>query len=59
VEKQKKTFLHFMIAPDLLAKVDEFRFEGRFQSRVAAIIALLGLGLNRNGDDKPRRRPMP
>lgn len=45
----EKPFLHFVIDPSLLKKVDEFRFKGRFESRAAAIKWLLAWAL----DQKP------
>ena len=41
-----KPFLHFVIDPGLLKRVDEFRFRGRFESRAAAIKWLLGWALD-------------
>ena len=35
------SFLHFKIPDDLLKRIDDYRFANRFQSRVAAIVALL------------------
>lgn len=36
-----KPFLHFVIDPDLLKRLDDFRFKHRFESRAAAIKWLL------------------
>lgn len=41
----KKPFLSFVIDEDLLQKIDDFRFRHRFESRAAAIRALILRGL--------------
>lgn len=43
-----KPLLNFVIEPELLAKVDDFRFKGRFVSRAAAIKWLLEWALSKN-----------
>jgi len=45
----EKPFLHFVIDPALLKKVDAFRFKGKFESRAATIKWLLAWAL----DQKP------
>jgi hypothetical protein len=44
-----KPLLNFVIDPDLLKRVDDFRFKNRFDSRAAAIKWLLAWAL----DQKP------
>ncbi len=41
-----KPFLHFIIEPTLLKRLDEFRFRHRFESRAAAIKWLLKAALD-------------
>ena len=41
-----KPILNFVIEPDLLKRVDDFRFKHRFPTRAAAIKWLLDWGLN-------------
>lgn len=41
----KKPFLNFVIEPDLLERIDEYRFKNRFESRAAAIKYLLRVAL--------------
>jgi len=45
----EKPFLNFVIEPDLLKRLDDFRFKNRFASRAAAIKWLLQWAL----DQKP------
>jgi hypothetical protein len=45
-----KPMLHLVIDPDLLHRLDDFRFEKRFQSRAAAIVWLLAHAL----DEQPQ-----
>jgi hypothetical protein len=45
-----KPFLSFVIDPELLKRVDDFRFKNRFESRAAAIKWLLEWAL----DQKPK-----
>ncbi len=40
-----KPFLSFLVEPDLLKKLDDFRFKHRFDSRAAAIKWLLDAAL--------------
>jgi hypothetical protein len=44
-----KPFLSFVVEPDLLKRLDDFRFKHRFQTRAAAIKWLLTWAL----DQKP------
>jgi len=46
-----KPFLHFVVEPDLLKRLDDFRFKQRFESRSATIKWLLAWAL----DQKPKR----
>lgn len=48
----EKPFLHFVLDPELLAKIDDFRFQNRFQSRAAAIKWLLEWALEQNPQPK-------
>jgi hypothetical protein len=48
-DKSEKPLLNFLIEPELLKRVDDFRFKNRFESRAAAIKWLLAWGL----DQKP------
>lgn len=48
-EKAEKPLLNFLIEPELLKRVDDFRFKNRFDSRAAAIKWLLAWAL----DQKP------
>jgi len=41
----EKPFLHFNVEPELLKKLDDFRFKQRFDSRAAAIKWLLDAAL--------------
>jgi metal-responsive CopG/Arc/MetJ family transcriptional regulator len=43
----KKPFLGFVVKESLLKKIDDFRFENRFESRAAAIKWLLEEALKR------------
>ena len=45
----EKPFLSFVIDPDLLKRIDDFRFKNRFATRAAAIKWLLDWAL----DQKP------
>jgi len=45
----EKPFLSFVIEPDLLKRLDDFRFKNRFATRAAAIKWLLAWAL----DQKP------
>ena len=38
-------FLHFVIDPELLKRIDDFRFENRFPTRSAAVKWLLAWAL--------------
>jgi hypothetical protein len=41
-----KPFLSFLVEPELLKKLDDFRFKNRFESRAAAIKWLLDWALS-------------
>jgi len=41
----EKPFLSFVIDPEFLKRLDDFRFKHRFESRAAAIKWLSGLGV--------------
>ena len=43
----KKPFLSFVIEPELLEKIDDFRFKKRFESRAGAIKYLLRTALEK------------
>ena len=42
----EKPFLSFVIEPDLLKRIDDFRYKQRFPTRAAAIKWLLDFALN-------------
>jgi hypothetical protein len=42
----EKPFLHFVIEPELLKRIDDFRFKQRFETRAAAIKWLLTWALD-------------
>jgi hypothetical protein len=42
----EKPLLNFVIEPDLLKRIDDFRFKQRFQARAAAIKWLLDWALS-------------
>jgi hypothetical protein len=42
----EKPYLNFIIEPDLLKRLDDFRFKNRFASRAAAIKWLLAWALD-------------
>lgn len=46
-----KPFLSFVISPELLKRIDEFRFRNHFESRAAAILFLVEFALGQ----KPKR----
>jgi hypothetical protein len=46
----EKPLLSFVVNPELLKRLDDFRFKHRFESRAAAIKWLLGWAL----DQKPK-----
>jgi len=48
-----KPFLSFVIEPDLLKRLDDFRFKHRFQSRAAAIKWLLEWALKQKPAPPP------
>lgn len=41
-----KPFLSFVIDPELLKRIDEFRFKNQFESRAAAILFLVEYALS-------------
>jgi len=41
----EKSFLHFIVAPELLRRIDDFRFANRFPTRAAAIVWLIEAAL--------------
>ncbi len=45
--------LNFLIEPDLLRRIDDFRFKNRFPSRAAAIKWLLEWALKQNPKPEP------
>lgn len=47
-----KPILNFVIDPELLSRIDDYRFEHRFPTRAAAIKWLLAWGVERNPDPK-------
>ena len=51
----EKPFLHFVVDAELLARLDEFRFEQRFESRAAAIKWLLDAALDAKLTPKPTK----
>ena len=50
----KKQFLSFLIETDLLARIDDYRFDNRFPTRVGAIKFLLAWALDQN-PEPPRQ----
>jgi hypothetical protein len=46
----EKPLLNFLVEPELLKRIDDFRFKNRFESRAAAIKWLLDWAL----DQKPK-----
>ena len=49
-----RPFLHFTVEPELIKRLDDFRFKNRFESRAACIKWLLKWAL----DAKPRPEHM-
>ena len=47
-EKPDKPLLNFLVEPDLLKRLDDFRFKHRFDSRAGAIKWLLDWALKQN-----------
>ncbi len=45
----QKPFLSFVLEEELLNKIDDFRFENRFESRAAAVKHLLQVALEKEG----------
>jgi hypothetical protein len=48
----EKPLLNFVIEPDLLKRIDDFRFKQRFQTRAAAIKWLLDWALSQKPTPK-------
>jgi len=46
----EKPRLTIALDEELLSKIDDFRFENRYPSRSAAVIALIEKGLNDNSE---------
>jgi hypothetical protein len=55
-ESSEKQFLHFVIEPVLLERLDDFRFKHRFPTRAAAIKWLLNWGLGQKPAPKGGQR---
>jgi hypothetical protein len=49
-----KPYMNFIIEPDLLRRVDDFRFENRFPTRAAAIKFLLDAALTKLRPDSSK-----
>ena len=49
----QKPLLNFVIEPELLERVDDFRYKHRFESRAAAIKWLLDWALKQKPTPKP------
>jgi hypothetical protein len=52
----KKPILNFVVDQDLLQRIDDFRFQNRFDTRAAAVKWLLDWALNVLGDSDLLRR---
>lgn len=48
-----KPYLNFVIEPNLLSRIDDFRFTNRFATRAAAIKWLLAWALEQKPTPKP------
>jgi len=42
---EKKSLLHFVIQPDLLKSIDDWRYRNQFPTRASAIIWLINFAL--------------
>jgi len=51
----KKPFLSFVIDPELLRKIDDYRFKHRFESRAAAVKYLLKIALEQEDQHSGHR----
>jgi metal-responsive CopG/Arc/MetJ family transcriptional regulator len=51
-----KPFVHLILDPELLERIDDFRFGNRLTSRNAAIRYLLEAALDQNPTPEPRGR---
>jgi hypothetical protein len=49
----KKPLVNVLMEPELLARVDDFRYSRRFKSRAAAIKYLMDWALTRNPQPSP------
>ena len=49
----EKPRLTIALDEELLAKIDDFRFENRYPSRSAAVIALIESGINNSKNETP------
>jgi hypothetical protein len=52
-DKTKQPVVNLALAPEFLAQIDEYRFERRFRSRVAAMKYLLDWALQHNPEPTP------
>lgn len=52
----KKPILNFVVDPDLLSRIDDFRFQNRFDSRAAAVKWLIEWALNEQEKQTERRK---
>lgn len=52
----KKPVVNLPFEPELLDRIDEYRFDRRFRSRTAAIKFLLTWSLDRNPEPQPADR---
>lgn len=53
---KKKPVVNLPFEPELLERVDEYRFDRRFRSRTAALMYLLTWALDRNPEPLPADR---
>ncbi len=52
VKAEDSVMLHVVVRPDLLKRLDDYRFEKRFPSRSAALKYLLDWALKQNPEPK-------
>ena len=57
--RTSKPLVHFVIDPDLLREVDDYRYSQRIPTRSAAIIDLLRAGLDVNMPGRAGRTQQP
>jgi metal-responsive CopG/Arc/MetJ family transcriptional regulator len=50
-----KPYLNFVIEPDLLKRLDDFRYKQQFPTRAAAVKALLSWALSQNPKLPPKQ----